>query len=204
MKYTFHDFYRWEGPLKEELEKRGYFVYGLRDQEGTHYDIERNVIVNNIGYLVTDNALPLHDGYMSDTEFEALGGQDDNTISEGIKRVAEDISDILNEAKKEYDNREAEREKEWKEVLRIQDNRLERDRHYRLSLRKDNPYNLPDGKSIRFQTIYDNGDGTQKVMYFICGSTGKITVDSTTLNTKYNCRYLTMVKAVANAHGLAV
>ena len=204
MRFYFTDFFRWEKPLIEELKAEGYYVYSVRDTGGIHYQIEENVIVNNIGYCITDTALDLKKGYMTDEEFISLQGVDCSTLADEVRLVKEKISDKLNAAKAEYDSKEAEREKAFKEALKLQDNRLERERFYKLSRRSDNPVYLPDGNRLTFQTIYNNGDGTQKVMYFICNSNGKITVDSTTVDTKLNCRYKTMIKAVAKRHGLAV
>ena len=61
---------------------------------------------------------------------------------------------------------------------------------------------LSDGNQVMFQSIYDNGNGTQRILYFIKDTAGKIFVNSTEIDTKLNCRYSTMIKAVAKKHGL--
>nr|WP_297765838.1 hypothetical protein [uncultured Butyrivibrio sp.] len=206
MRYYETNFYRYEQPLIDELRKEGYFVYGIRDGEGVHSTIEPKVFVNNIGFLVTDTEIKFHEEgswqYITDTELNSLG-IDSPEIYDEIKAIRLQISEKLKAAKEEYDRGEAEREKAWKEVMKIQNNRMERDRHYNLSLRKDNPVMLPNGLGIRFQTIYDNGDGTQEVMYFIKNPDDKIIIDSTKLNFKLNESYKKMAKEISKKHAIA-
>jgi hypothetical protein len=55
---------------QELLEADGYHIYGLRDWDGRGYGIEPGrVVVNNIGVLITDQELPMPDGFMSSEEF---------------------------------------------------------------------------------------------------------------------------------------
>ena len=201
MKYHITDFHRYEQPLIDQLRREGYHVYGVRDLEGTHYSIEKHVVVNNIGFLVSDSELPLKDGSISDTELETLG-EESCDISDAIKNIADSIRSELEKAKADYDSREAAREAEWKKIMEIQDNRRERDMHYNLSLRKDNPFILPNGFAIVFQTILDKKDGTQDVMYFIRDPKDKIIIDSTIESFNHNARYKRMALCIAQKNGL--
>ena len=201
MRYYETNFYRWEQPLIDELRSRGYFVYHLRDTEDGHYQVEKRVYVNNIGFVVTDEELDLSSGFMRDYELESRGTESP-AIADEIRVISDSISDRLAKVKAEYEQKAPDREKAWKEVLKIQENRMERDRHYNLSLRKDNPVYLQDGFSIMFQTIYDNGNGTQEVMYFIRDNNGKIAVDSTKVTFNLNARYSRMAREIAKKHGL--
>ncbi len=199
MNYYYTNFYRWEQPLINALRKRGYFVYGVRDCEGS-YSIEDRVIVNNVGFLVTDEKLNTP---ISEKKLAALGVED-IAIADKIREIAESIKEDLALEKARYNLGAKEREHKWEEAMKIQENRLERDRHYNLSLRKDNPVKLPNGYGIRFQTIYDNGNGTQRVMYFIRDPEGKIVVNSTEETFKLNARYSKMAKVIAANHCIAV
>ncbi len=205
MRYYETNFYRYEQPLIDELRKEGYFVYGIRDGEGVHYTIEPKVFVNNIGFLVTDAEIKFHNEgswqYIADTELISLGVESPEIYDE-IKSIRLKISEKLQAAKEEYDRGEAEREKAWKEVLKMQENRMERDRHYNLSLRKDNPVVLHNGFAIRFQTIVNNGDGTQEVMYFIKNPENKIIVDSTKLDFKLDENYKKMAEIISKKHAI--
>ena len=201
-RYYFTNFKRYEQALINELRKKGYFVYGVRSTSGIHYTIEKRVIVNNIGFLITDTELPLHKGYLTDTELENLGWDESSSLYDEMKKVAEGISTKLLMAKKEWEMGEAKRNALWNEAVHYQNNRMERDRHYNLSLRKDNPV-ISNGYGVRFQTIYNNGDGTQKVMYFITDPAGKIIVDSTTENFKFNARYKNMAGKILLKHGIS-
>ncbi len=205
MRYYETNFQNWEQVLIDELRKEGYFVYGIRDGEGIHYTIEPRVYVNNIGFLVTDKEIVFDSKepwqHITDTELVALGTEDVK-IGDEIRVIADRISSEIALSKAKWDQGEADRERAFKEAIKNQDNRLERARHYNLSLRKDNPAVLSDGNQVMFQSIYDNGNGTQRILYFIKDTAGKIFVDSTEIDTKLNCRYSTMIKAVAKKHGL--
>lgn len=198
MKYYITNFHRWEQPLIDALRKNGLFVYGIRDCEGIHFSIEKRVIVNNIGFLIADSELPTP---LSDTQLEALG-EECVALSDKIRVIADSIKDELALAKAKYELGEAEREKAWQEAIKTQNNRMERDRHYKLSLRKDNPVKLENGYGIRFQSIYDNGNGTQNVLFFITNPENKIVVDSTEETFNLNARYLTMARKIAANHGI--
>ena len=200
-RYYFTDFKRYEQKLINELRNKGYFVYGVRSTNGIHYTIEKKVLVNNIGFLITDTELPLHKGYLTDTELEKLGWDESLSLYDEMKKVSESISTELLMARREWEKGEKQRKALWDEAVHYQNNRMERDRHYNLSLRKDNPV-VSNGYGVRFQTIYNNGDGTQKVMYFITDPSGKIIVDSTTENFRFNARYKNMASKILVKHGI--
>jgi hypothetical protein len=200
MKYYITNFYRWEQPLIDAIRKNGFFVYGIRDCEGVHYSIEKRVLVNNIGFLVADSELATP---LSDTQLEIIG-KESLSLSDKIRVIADSIKDELALSKAKYELEEAEREMAWQEAIKIQNNRMERDRHYNLSLRKDNPVKFSNGYGITFQTIYNNGNGTQRVMYFITNPEGKIVVDSTEETFNLNARYNRMAKVIAQNHLIAV
>ena len=106
MQYQITDFFRYEQPLISQLRAEGKFVYGLRDGEENHFSIEPKVIVNNIGFLITDTELDLGKyKVMSDTEFFALGGEENNTLRAPVK----DISTELAKAKADYEAGEVKR-----------------------------------------------------------------------------------------------
>ncbi|SFU91252.1 hypothetical protein [Butyrivibrio sp. M55] len=199
MKYYYTDFFCWEQVLIDALRKKGYFVYGVRDCEDL-FSIEDRVIVNNVGFLVTDTKLNTP---ILDIELGTIG-EEDITIYDRIKAVASSIKEDLDLAKAKYDLEEKEREKKWEEVFKIQKNRMERDRHYNLSCREDNPVKLPNGYGITFQSIYNNGDGTQNVLFFITDARGKIVVRSKEETFNLNARYSRMVKVIATKHCIAV
>ena len=207
MRYYETNFHIWERPLINQLIKEGYFIYGIRDGEGIHYTIEPWVIADKIGFLVTDEEIVFDSEdswqHITDTQLMSLG-KESPRIGDEIRVIADKISDELALSKARWEQAEAEREKAWKDALKIQDNRMERDRHYRLSLRKDNPAILSDGNKVTFQTIYNKGNGIQEVMYFIRDDKDRITTNSTTIETKFNARYATMVNQIAKKHGLAV
>ncbi len=200
MKYYITNFYRWEQPLIDAIRKNGFFVYGIMDCEGVHYSIEKRVLVNNIGFLVADSELATP---LSDTQLEIIG-KESLSLSDKIRVIADSIKDELALSKAKYELEEAEREMAWQEAIKIQNNRMERDRHYNLSLRKDNPVKFSNGYGITFQTIYNNGNGTQRVMYFITNPEGKIVVDSTEETFNLNARYNRMAKVIAQNHLIAV
>ena len=199
MNYYYTNFYRWEQPLINALRKRGYHVYGVRDCEGG-FMIDEHVIVNNVGFLVTDEKLTTP---LSEAKLEKLG-KEDVKLSDKIRLIADEIKGELSASKAEYEQGEAARQEAWDKIRKMQENYLERDRYYQLSLREDNPVKLSDGHSIVFQTIYDNGDGTQKVSYFICNANNKIVRDSTKMNFKRNARYMRMARDIAKSNGLAI
>ncbi len=199
MKYYYTDFFCWEQGLINALRKNGYFVYGVRDCEGS-FSIEDRVIVNNVGFLVTDTKLNTP---ILDIELEALG-EEDITITDRIKAVASSIKEELDFEKEKYDLQEKEREKKWEEVFKIQNNRMERNRHYNLSRREDNPVKLPNGYGITFQSIYNNGDGTQNVLFFITDASGKTVVRSKEETFNLNARYSRMAKVIADKHCITV
>jgi hypothetical protein len=70
----------------------GYFFYGLRDGEGEHYTVEPKVFVNNIGLIITDKLIKLHEEgsrkYITDIELAQLGTED-MSIKSAIERSIE-------------------------------------------------------------------------------------------------------------------
>ena len=80
MKYQFTDFVPSEQQLMNDIRAQGKFIYALRDQEGQGYTIEKRVYVNNIGFLITDEELPLKDGVLSSSEFSELNGEMVNNL----------------------------------------------------------------------------------------------------------------------------
>lgn len=74
----------------EVLKGRGYYLYSLRDWEGTEYGIEPfgQVVVNNIGAMITDKEIPMEDGCIGDREFmEKYAGEE--LPYENIKDIME-------------------------------------------------------------------------------------------------------------------
>lgn len=89
MKYWETDFNRDEQPVIDELRRNGYFVYGLRDDFGDCYTVEPKVMVNRIGFIVTDEPIKFHGypPYITDEELTEIGVAD------------EVIRDVINETK---------------------------------------------------------------------------------------------------------
>ena len=198
-RYYFTNFYRWQQPLITALRKKGFSVYHLRDAENGHFSIEERAYFNNIGFLVTDREILTAGTPISDARFYSLGLEEDVTLADTIRLTADEIADELSRSKAEYELSEKKSEESWKEVLKIQQNRLERDRHYNLSMRKDNPV-ICNGYGVRFQTIYDKGNGTQDVMFFIINPWGKIIVDSKTETFELNADYKMMAETILEKH----
>lgn len=117
MRYYFTDFYPWEQPLIDQLRKEGFFVYGVRDREGTRFSIEERVFVNNIGFLVTDKAIPTP---LSDTELLTKGKEDAN-IKDIIQTVSEKISSELADSKAKYQKEEQKIEQFIRELRKKQE-----------------------------------------------------------------------------------
>lgn len=95
MRYWETDFNRDEQPVIDELRKNGYFVYGLRDDFGDHYLVEPKVLVNRIGFLVTDEPIIFHSGpswyyglYITDEELTEIGVADE-AIRDAITKTRE-------------------------------------------------------------------------------------------------------------------
>lgn len=94
MKYMFTNFLRWEQPLINAIRDRGYYVYGIRDvPEGN--SIEERVIVNNIGFLVTDEKLTTP---LFESELSSLGSEDQG-LNEIIELIRSEIKDELEKLK---------------------------------------------------------------------------------------------------------
>ena len=204
MQYMITDFFRYEQPLINQLRSEGKFVYGLRDGEKNHFSIEPKVFVNNIGFLITDTELDLgQDEVLSDVDFFALGGAENNTLKTTVK----DISAELTKAKADYEAGEAKREEEWKKAIKHQDNTRERDAHYKLWQKMINPQETCNkagivNHMIYIQVIETLSDKEQKVKYFVKDSKGDIIIDSTEIIVKYNCRFSTILKEIAKKHSL--
>ncbi len=76
MKYQFTNFVPSEQQLMNDLRAQGKFIYALRNVDDLAYTIERRVYVNNIGFLITDEELPLRNGVLTDVEFGELNGEE--------------------------------------------------------------------------------------------------------------------------------
>ena len=204
MQYMITDFFRYEQPLINQLRSEGKFVYGLRDGNGIHFTIEPKVFVNNIGFLITDTELDLgQDEVLSDVDFFALGGAENNTLKTTVK----DISAELTKAKADYEAGEAKRNAEWKECLKRQENTRERDAHYKLWQKMINPQEACNkagivNHMIYIQVIETLSDKEQKVKYFVRNSKGDIIIDSAEIIVKHNCRFSTILKEIAKKHSL--
>ena len=89
-RFLFTDFFRHEQPLIDRIRKSGLFVYGVRDAEGDGFTIAPRVIVNRIGFLVTDHPLDLSGGEMTDDELYA-SAVEDLKIAEKIKAIRKEL-----------------------------------------------------------------------------------------------------------------
>ena len=106
MQYYFTDFYNWEQVLITKLRENGLYVYHLRDGNGTHFTIEKRVYVNRIGFLVTDQELPLHsDDCLSDVEFSELGGIESIELKEKVDAIKFECADEIAKEKETYEGR---------------------------------------------------------------------------------------------------
>lgn len=76
MKYQFTNFKPNEQQLMNDLRVQGKFIYALRNVDDLAYTIEKRVYVNNIGFLITDEELPLRNGVLTDVEFSELNGEE--------------------------------------------------------------------------------------------------------------------------------
>ncbi len=76
MKYQFTNFKPSEQQLINDLRAQGKFIYALRNVDDLAYTIEKRVYVNNIGFLITDEELPLRNGVLTDVEFSELNGEE--------------------------------------------------------------------------------------------------------------------------------
>lgn len=204
MQYQMTDFFRYEQPLIDQLRAEGKFVYGIRDGEGKHFSIASNVVVNNVGFIITDAKLELgKDNEISDDEFFALGGVEVNTL----KATEKDITAELARAKADWDAGQAKRDAEWKQLLAHQENTRERDAHYKLWKICMDPQEACNKAGIKNHMIYVQvietlSDKEQKVKYFVKNSKGDIIIDSTEIIVKYNCRFSTILKEIAKKHSL--
>ena len=220
-KYYITDFYRYEQPLIDQLRKEGKFVYGLRDADsGNGFSIAHRVYVNNIGFIITDEPLPLIDDlYLNDDDFYKLGWEEDSTLEE----IEADISKEIEEAKAELERREKEQEKEWKEILKYQSMRLTLERKYQFAYycrhndkkrheenygkkyAKITPY-YKDGREIVLQYVHidkHTKDDEQEIGYFIIDEvTEKHITESKRVTVKRNCHLKTILKAIEKAEGL--
>lgn len=76
MKYQFTNFKPSEQQIMNDLRAQGKFIYALRNVDDLAYTIEKRVYVNNIGFLITDEELPLRNGVLTDVEFSELNGEE--------------------------------------------------------------------------------------------------------------------------------
>ena len=56
--------------IPKEKRKKNLFYYELRDDEGTSYRIERSVIINNIGSLITDKDILDNKKFIMDKDLD--------------------------------------------------------------------------------------------------------------------------------------
>lgn len=214
-KYYITDFYRWEQVLIDQLRKEGKYVYGLRSTDsGGGFSIAHRVYVNNIGFIITDEPLPLiNDLYLNDNDFYNLGWTEDCSL----KEIETDISTQLKTAEIEYRKKEKESEKAWKEILKYQSMRLPLERKYKMhrycrhvdKKRHEEihgkkwtfvtPY-YEDGREIILQNVHidkNTKEDEQEIGYFIIDEkTQRIITDSKRITVKRNCRLQTIYKAI--------
>ena len=159
MRYAMTDFHYWDKPLVDQLKAEGMHIYTLIDTGGIHYEITKNGLVNRYGYLVTDEPLSLTDGFMTDSDFEAL----EKTEDYGILCPLKDISDLLEQSIKEYKSKLLQREEEWKKIQRYQNEirTLEKER----GLLTPKEYSYPKG-SLVLQGLQKE-KGKLYVLYFV-------------------------------------
>ncbi len=204
MKYQMTDFFQYEQPLINQLRKEGKYVYGMRDCGGIHWSIAPRVRVNRIGFIITDEELEFDEfGELFDEDFLALGG----TEVFDLKKTKADITKELEKSKAEWDAHEAEREAQMKAIFRYQNNRLERSRFYKLTEKQMHPEDYCkklgiEDYTIVVQSIESLDNDMQSVLYFIKDNANKICIDSTKIELKRNCRYSTILKAIAKKHGI--
>ena len=115
-KYLITDFFRWEQPLIDQLRREGKFVYALRSADtGGGFSICHRVYVNNEGFIITDEELPLEKeifgDFLNDNDFYALKWTEDFTLKETVK----DISAEIEKSKQEYEKKQKEENHKWKE-----------------------------------------------------------------------------------------
>lgn len=103
MQYYFTDFYYWEQVLITKLRENGLYVYHLRDGSGTHFTIEKRVLINRIGFLVTDQELPLHSDCLTDVEFSELGGVESKELREKVDAIRSECADEIAKEKEVYE-----------------------------------------------------------------------------------------------------
>ena len=193
-KYQITDFYYWEKPLIEQLEKEGKFIYMMRDTGGYYSTIEKNVVVNRIGYIITNEELPLekYNNVLDFRDLEKLGYKE----TFDLKTTEKDMTEILAKAKEEYDSKEPERQKIWNQILEEQNKRLERSRYYNLF--KDYTFVLKNGYTLIIQNIspIDEENTKQDVLFFIRNPKGKIVLDSTHETFKFNEKKFIMIRRI--------
>lgn len=103
MQYYFTDFYYWEQVLINKLRENGLYVYHIRDGNGTCITIEKRVLINRIGFLVTDQELPLQDDCLTGVEFSRLGGIESIELQEKIDAIKLECADEIAKAKESYE-----------------------------------------------------------------------------------------------------
>lgn len=103
MQYYFTDFYHWEQVLINKLRENGLYVYHLRDGNGTHFTIEKRVLINRIGFLVTDQELPIPSEGLTDVEFSELGGVESKELREKVDAIKSECADEIAKAKELYE-----------------------------------------------------------------------------------------------------
>lgn len=74
MTYEYTDFAPSEQDKITHLRNQGLFVYHLRDQEGSNFTIERRVLVNRIGFLITDTDILRENDCITNKEFSDMHG----------------------------------------------------------------------------------------------------------------------------------
>lgn len=220
-KYYITDFYKWEQPLIDQLRKEGKYVYGLRDADsGNGFSIFHRVYVNNIGFIITDEPLPLIDDvYLNDNDFYKLGWEEDCSL----KEVYDDISAQLESVKAEYKKKEKQSKKEWNEIIKYQNMCIPLEQKYKMHLYcrhrnrklmeenhgKKNVFITPyyeDNKEIILQYVHidrNTKEDEQEIGYFIAEEiTGRTITESKIVTVKRNCQLRTILKAIEKQEGL--
>ena len=79
-------------------------VYSVIDDEGEHYSIRRWGICNRFAFLVTDvDIIPADEELITDEEFIALNGKEDNCLATPFKDVSAECAALQREYEKNRD-----------------------------------------------------------------------------------------------------
>ena len=218
-RYYITDFFRWEQPLIDQLRREGKFVYAMRSADtGGGFSICHRAYVNNEGFIITDEKLPMidEDGFLNDDDFYSLKWTEDYTLKETKK----DISAEIEKSKQEYEEKQKEADKEWKKYEPFYELslKMERKYHFKDYVRhnrlahyleyygknwKTTPY-YEDGKEIILQYVRirpETPENKMQIGYFL-EQNDKMITESKLITVKRNCRISTIFKAIEKAEGL--